>query len=265
MANDPAIGTPKTTFLTLPLELRLKVYEYLSTARPKIHSRAASLAAVFDLCTSPSFISPVYRMQPTILRVCRRTHHEALSLLYRTLDFRGLVPKTIVDFCNALLASGYLSLVRSIRGIFVWWTDELHYYVTVFNILANHAPNLRRIELSFGAADKMMSDFPGRREWGYRRWGENRCFLRHITPITQLQVIILWGYYGVIVPGYLRENLEGVKVVEPNFEAGAELEDAVIEQLGSRETKILKMMRKRAARTRKWIKEWQVGTEVLDL
>lgn len=269
MATGPVTRTGKTTFLTLPLELRLKIYEYLSTPRPKVHSRAASLTAVFDLSTGPSFIDPVYRMQPTILRVCKQTHSEAVPILYRTVDvdFRGLVPKKMVDFCSALLASGSLGLVRSIRGIFIWWNDELHYYVTLLSMLANHAPNLRRLELSFGAADKMMSDFPFQKDEVYRRWGENRCILRHLLPISQLEVIVLWGYYGVVVAGYLRENMEGVKVVEPNFDVKTtmELEDADIERLGSKEEKILKMIRKRAARTRLWIREWQVGTETLAL
>ena len=90
----------------------------------------------------------------------------------------------------------------------------------------------------------MMSDFPFKKDEVYRRWGENRCFLRHILPIRQLEVIVLWCYYGLVVPGYLREGIEGLKVVEPNFEVedGMEVDDAIAERLGSKEKKILKII-----------------------
>ncbi|KAH8663981.1 hypothetical protein BX600DRAFT_436556 [Xylariales sp. PMI_506] len=64
--SPPAVSlrNPKPTFLTLPVELRLEIYDLLLTVQAP------------DL----SCISPVH---PQILSVCHQTHEEALPFLYR--------------------------------------------------------------------------------------------------------------------------------------------------------------------------------------
>ena len=185
----------QATFLLLPLELRLQIYEYIFLCKKRI-------------VPHKKHHYPVEHPIPTsILRTCKQIHQEASPILYSKNTFLITYPMEILKWLPKigqanmkLLENIHLQVdVEDRRRPAV--KDERADWYTLLDLLAREATGLRHVgvrwDLAFSAG-------------GY---GSDLRFVRELAKIQGLQSMFLDGYYGMHWPGYLARTM-GVEVVE---------------------------------------------------
>ncbi|KAF2715247.1 hypothetical protein K504DRAFT_457417 [Pleomassaria siparia CBS 279.74] len=196
-------GNNRVTFLTLPVEIRLQIYNELLVSR-------------FDRTQNPSWAvgntdqklvllhmiqAPQYRtMEPGILQTCKQIYHEANTILYSQNVFAISEPKQLFRLIAQI---GFVNF-RLIKTLHIWVPSsaKLYPWLQVIYTLAVEASGLRCIELGWGA------DIEGTWERGL---GDNVDFVRALGRIQGLEKLVIEGYYAKNWPAYLEEKM-GVRV-----------------------------------------------------
>ncbi|KIN06928.1 hypothetical protein OIDMADRAFT_46844 [Oidiodendron maius Zn] len=207
---DKVEGNDKVALLTLPIEIRLRIYDLLVISR-------------FDRTQNPSWAVGntdqklillhmgqfrQYRtMEPGILQTCKQIYHEANSILYSQNIFAISEPEQMFRLI-VQIGLVNLKLVKTLR-IWVPYMAELFPWLQLLYILAEEASGLRCIELGWGAD----CEFPwqlgrGARERGL---GDSLDFVRALGNIRGLKKLVIKGYYAKRWPAYLEERM-GVRV-----------------------------------------------------
>ena len=83
----------KVTFLTLPVEIRLQIYDLLLVSRNSVTGEKRSLPMFKDPGDEP-------RLHPAILQTCKQVHHEANSIVWsqNTFHHAALVEHYSIHF-----------------------------------------------------------------------------------------------------------------------------------------------------------------------
>lgn len=207
---DEAKGNNKVALLTLPVEIRLRIYDLLVVSR-------------FDRMENPSWaVGDTYQkvvllhmpqireyrtMEPGILQTCKQIYHEANSILYSQNVFAISEPEEMFRFI-VQIGLANLKLVKTLH-IWVPWMAELSPWLQLLYILAEEASGLRYLELGWGADCEFLWQLgPGARERGL---GDNLDFVRALGKIQGLEKLVINGYYAKNWPAYLEERM-GVQV-----------------------------------------------------
>ena len=197
------LNNSQATFLLLPLELRLQIYECIFLSKEQIlpHRKHNDLRYLVE--------PPI----PTsILRTCKQIHQEASPILYSKNTFIITYPMEILKWLQKIGRANMQLLekihiqaeVENRRRPAL--KDERADWYTLLDLLAREATGLRHVEvcwhLPFSA---------GGYGWDVR-------FVRELAKIQGLQSVVLDGWYGMHWPGYLTKTM-GVEVVEkPHLE-----------------------------------------------
>lgn len=257
---DEAKGNDKVTILTLPVEIRLRIYNLLVVSR-------------FDRTENPSWAVGntdqklillhtgqfrQYRtMEPGILQTCKQIYHEANSILYSQNVFAISEPEQMFRLIEQI---GLVNL-KLVKTLHIWvpWMAELFPWLQLLYILAEEASGLRCIELGWGAN----CEFPWQLRRGARErgLGDNLDFVRALGKIRELEKLVIEGYYAKRWPAYLEERM-GVRVraicghcrEEPELKEG---------DLNDEELKFDKLMHEMNEKELQRFKEYQQGTEDL--
>lgn len=189
----------QATFLLLPLELRLCIYEYIFPCE--------SLTVPYD-CHKPSVPS-------SILRTCKQIHQEASPTLYLTVTFWIADPERAYKWFMEigrvnikLLTQIHFSVSyhSSFREGIASNADDLVFWYKVLDLLAREATGLRHVQIHWSADP-----------WtGYGR-GKDLRFVRELAKIQGLKSMALVGFYGMHWPRYLTEKM-GVAVEEVPYD-----------------------------------------------
>ena len=171
----------KSNFLSLPPEVRLRIYDYLLVCK--------------------SHVTPDYRprrRQPitlSVLRTCKQIHTEASQIFYSKNEIQIDKPGPVIRWLKGIGQTN-VKLLRKIR-IFA---DVGHLWYKLLDALAREAVGLRHIYIYWcfncsGAA------------------GTDVHFVRTLGKFQRLQSMDLDGYYAIQWPSYLRGKL-GIEVQE---------------------------------------------------
>jgi hypothetical protein len=200
--TNEANGNNKVTFLTLPVEIRLRIYDQLLVSR-------------FDRTQNPSWAvgntdqkvvllhmiqAPQYRtMEPGILQTCKQVYQEANSILYSQNIFAISEPK---ELFRLIVQIGLVNF-KLIKTLHIWvpCMAELSPWLQLLYLLAEEASGLRCIELGWGGNLKRM----------WRGLGDNLDFVRALGKIKGLEKLVIKGYYAKNWPAYLDERM-GLRV-----------------------------------------------------
>ncbi|KAF2258939.1 hypothetical protein CC78DRAFT_89063 [Lojkania enalia] len=203
--SNEAKDNSKITFLTLPTEIRLNIYELLLVSRsdlPEHPSRAVEntnqKTITLDLVLGPQYKT----MTPAILRTCRQIYCEANEVLYAQNVFAISGPKQMFRLI-AQIGTANLTLIR-VLDIWVPWIAELSSWLQLLHVLADEASGLRCLRIGFGAEFEYPRQLArGARERGM---GDDLDFVRALGDLRQLEEIVLEGYYAKRWPAYLEDT-----------------------------------------------------------
>ena len=259
-AANNAKGNNKATFLTLPVEIRLQIYDLLLVSR-------------FDRMQNPSWAvgntdqklvlldmiqAPQYRtMEPGILRTCKQIYHEANPILHSQNVFAINEPEQMFRF---IVQVGLVNF-KLVKTLHIWvpWMAKLAPWLQLLYILAEEASGLRSIELGWGAN----CDFHYHPERGTeeRGLGDSLDFVRALGKIQGLEKLVIKGYYAKNWPVYLEGRI-GVRVraICGHYREERELKEG---NLNDEELKIEKLIRETNEKELQTFREYQQGTEDL--
>ena len=185
------------TFLSLPAEVRLPIYEYLLVDKPQVipHCRPATERP----------------LTPSILRTCKQINREASQALYSKNTFlisepdRDLKWFDSIGRINVKLLKDIRLFVHPVystqRTLFSTGSEGISWY-KVLDHLAREATGLRHVYIYWDAE-----------EWPHMGAGKDLRFVRELAKIQGLQSMIVNGFYGVHWPRYLTEKM-GLQVQE---------------------------------------------------
>jgi hypothetical protein len=218
--NLPAASQPsneakesnKVTFLTLPVEIRLQIYDLLLVSR--FDRRRAPSCSVGYTDQRKVFLSmepnPVFRtLETAILQTCKQINHEANPVLYSQNVFAIVNPEEIFRLIQQIGPVKF-KLIRTL-DILVPWMAEPPPWLRLLPVLAEDANGLRDIKLTWDAIDQ--SEYRWRFKQGVseRGLGDNLDFVRALGKIKGLEKLVIEGCYAKNWPAYLEERM-GVRV-----------------------------------------------------
>ncbi|RDL33894.1 Uncharacterized protein BP5553_08262 [Venustampulla echinocandica] len=212
-ATNNVKANNNVSFLSLPLEIRLQIYDLLLVSR-------------YDPAQNPSWAvgnthqkriildmdqSPEYRtMEPGILRTCKQIYHEANPILYSDNVFKIGGAEYMFRF---IVRVGPVN-IQFVKSIYIWvhWLSDLHPWLQLFPILAKEATGLRNVEFEWGAN----REFPWHLKRGVKETGlgDKLHFLRTLGIIQGRENLATNGYYAMDWPAYLERSMAlGVRAV----------------------------------------------------
>ena len=257
---DEAKGNNKVALLTLPVEIRLRIYELLLVSRfdrTQNPSWAVGNTNQKVVLLSMGQIRQYRTMEPGILQTCKQIFHEANSILYSQNVFAISEPEQMFRLIMQIGLRNF-KLVKTL-DIWVPWMAELSTWLQLLDILAREASGLRYIRIGWGAE----CEFPSQLERGAmeRGLGDNLDFVRALGKIRGLEKLVIEGYYAKNWPGYLEERM-GVQVraIYGHCREERELEEG---DLNDGELKIEKLIRELNEKELQTFREYQQGTEDL--
>ena len=256
---DKAKGSNKVALLTLPVEIRLRIYDLLVVSR-------------FDRRENPSWAVGhtdqkkvllhmgrfrQYRtMEPRILQTCRQIYDEANSILYSQNVFAISEPEHMFRLI-AQIGPVNLKLVKTL-DIWVPWMAEISSWIQLLNILAKKASGVRCIKLAWGAN----CDYPWQLQRGDRKrgLGDNLDFVRALGKIQGLEELVISGYYAKNWPAYLERIGMRVRAICGHCREEAELKEG---DLNDEELENEKFIREIYEKELQTFMGYQQGTEDL--
>jgi len=186
-------------FLSLPLEARLRIYEFVLICKPRVIPHY-----------KPSADSPV---TPSILRACKQIHSEASPIRYSKNTFLIAEPERILKW---FIRIGRINIkhLKSIRVFvhpvyypretpFLGTASESCFWYKLLDQLAREATGLRYVYIYWDAEETC----------GHYGAGRDLRFVRELAKIQRLQSMIITGFYAMHWPRYLAENM-GVLIRE---------------------------------------------------
>lgn len=209
-ATNHAKANNSATFLTLPVEIRLQIYDLLLVSRfDRTQNPSWAVGNTYQKVVSVDMVqAPQYRtMEPGVLRTCKQVYHEANTILYSQNIFAFNEPEKMIRFVGQV---GLVN-VKLVKRLHLWvpWMAELAPWLQLLHFLAEEATGLRSIGLGWDA----ICDFSWHLERGAkeRGLGDNLDFVRTLGNIQRLENLVIEGYYAKNWPAYLERRM-GMRV-----------------------------------------------------
>lgn len=195
MASDK--GEQKLTLLTLPLEIRLRVYDLclISSFDPNQNPPWA-VGNAFGIDKRPEYRT----VEPAILRACKQIYEEAAPILYSKNVFDICEPKTAFDFI-AVVSPTKFKLIMTME-LSVSSSADISEWLALLKVISMEATGLRYLEVGWGANYATSSSWP--RDRGL---GDNVPFVRALAKFRQLDKLKIRGWYARNWPSYLKKEL----------------------------------------------------------
>jgi len=198
--NRPALSKPaneakkknKISLLTLPVEIRLQIYDLLL-----VHEKPLQIKPDED----------EKQVELAILQTCKQVYHEASPILYSQNIFAATDPE---DIFLLLLYIG-LENFRLIKHLdfYVPWPSSLPPWLRLFRTLAMEASGLRSLSLDLDVNFDYNEHHNTGTWWG--GLGDKANFVRALGKIQGLEDLSIKGYYAKTWPEYLEKKM-GVRV-----------------------------------------------------
>ena len=196
--------TNSTTFLTLPAEIRLRVYDFLLVSRSdQIEFPFRGAGGPYLQCIAINYIPVPKYIEPGIAQTCKQIHHESNTILYSQNVFLSEAP----DMMLAFLRRVGLANVKLIKSLRLWVSHraKLAPWLQLLTLLAKDATGLRYVEIVWSAAPDDPLSLPQRAI--DRGLGDNLDFVRALGKIQGLDNLIIKGCYAKNWPAYLERTM----------------------------------------------------------
>ena len=211
------LQNPSATFLLLPLELRLHIYEYLFLCKWQIKPYRYHRTR------------PGHSIPPSILQTCKQIHQEASPILYSKNTFSISFPQQIfkwlqkigranIKLLNTIHVSVHAVMITEVTEKYD--VKETACWYKVLDLLTREATGLRHVEIHWGPSFQIGD------------YGKDLRFVRKLAKIQGLESMVVDGYYGMHWPSYLTKKM-GVAVVETIYEDEAHIRRLRIFQRGT--------------------------------
>jgi hypothetical protein len=197
--------TAKSSFLTLPTELRLPIYEAYLINRTEWSFRNTSIRTLVPVSLSRDQRASQARdahLEPAILRVCKQIRDEASPILYSN-TFHAEEAHDMIWFLERI-GGVNVTYVRSLH-LRVSTRAELDPWVQLLQTLAKDATGLRHIDIGWDA-DARTHTFQDEGAHG-RGLGDNLDFVRALARIQSIGELSIDGYYAKPWPAYLETEM----------------------------------------------------------
>ncbi|KAH7078855.1 hypothetical protein BKA63DRAFT_507254 [Paraphoma chrysanthemicola] len=197
-------------FLTLPAELRLRIYEDV------LVSRFAGTALKYggkrtegnkQVLVHLMGSSQCKNMGAGLLRTCRQIHLEANQIVYAQNTFHIREAEDGLRFLDKI-GPRNTACITSVT-IWVSYLAGCRAWLQLLQRLATSATGLRRLTIGWGARTDCA--IPSQRGAMERGLGDNLDFVRTLAQIQALEELVIQGYYAKPWPTFL-EKAMGVKV-----------------------------------------------------
>lgn len=192
---------PRPSLLTLPVEIRLQIYDLLLVSRSTREDNPSW--PVGDTCQMMIMLSmskdPQQRtMEPAILRICGQIHREAIPIIYSRNVFNFRQPDQMFRFMTQIGPTN-LKLVRSL-DMWIPWKAEMLPWLTLLNALSQEAA-LKYVRVALNSRYESPRVLQiGAKERGL---GDNVLFIRALARFQGLEKIHIRGHYAKHWPSYL--------------------------------------------------------------
>lgn len=205
-------NTCKVTLMTLPVEIRLNIYNHLLTARYRHHPAHPTWAHDYEHefkkrirfdNDRPQFTTNY--LEPAILRTCRQISQEALSVLYGKNMF-DLEPR---DLLNRFHCAGSAN-IRMVRSLTIPGIERhnllkpLPEHLRMLRVLADKATGLRHLEVRWYAAPRYKQLIFDKRDRGL---SDDLEFVRVLAKIQNQDSLLIEEYYAKAWPAYLEKKI----------------------------------------------------------
>lgn len=202
----------RTGLLSLPVEIRLLIYELLLTNAEK--------TIVFD----PMPDMKLGSIAPAVLQTCKQIHFEARPVLYSENKFSVNSPKHMLQVIEQIGPA-------NLRYIEQWqfnvpWYGELDLWVHLLDALVDEAGRIRTLGISWDAKFRMTA-LPGPATQA-KGLGDSLLFVRTLAAIQGVEKLILQGYYAKHWPSYLQEASGAAVEVRPGRKELFEKESSTV-------------------------------------
>lgn len=195
---------PKITLQTLPVEIRLQIYDFLPIRK---HDRKrCSRDQLYKLPRGSAKYG--WSRQPSgliaLLETCSQIYREVVPVVYSQFVFEIGDPEEALKLIRSM-GPHNTKLVRSMRfdlrsmvekGASKSWSN-------LFNVIAREAIGLRFARLSFASYGEFRH-----RDRDVRGWGEDLDFIRAFAKIQGLNELVLQGYFAKSWPGFLSDKMK---------------------------------------------------------
>lgn len=202
-----AKGNNNVALLTLPVEIRLRIYNLLLISRfdrtenpPSAVGNTDQKLILFHMGQFQQYRT----MEPGILRTCKQIYHEANSILYSQNVFAISEPEQMFRLI-VKIGPVNLKLVKTL-DIWVPWMAELSPWLQLLDTLSEEASGMRHIAIRWDVHFEF--------RWGLERGakerglGDNLDFVRALGKIQGLEKLVIGGYYAKNWPAYLEERID---------------------------------------------------------
>jgi hypothetical protein len=190
------------TLLTIPVEIRLLVYEYLLLSR----DRWAGFK-VIETSLSKRIPCEPRSLHPAILLTCKQIYNEASSILYSENEwYIGKPPPYLKIFDH--IGPNHMKQIKTVR-ILVETDDPTirsGMWIAFLNALSREATGLRNLHLIRYVSQNLDTEEEEVHGHGPKERGDIE-FVRALGTIKGLKTMVLEGYYGQKWPGYLEDKM----------------------------------------------------------
>jgi len=213
------------TLLTIPVEIRLLVYDYLLVSR----DRWAGFK-VIETSLSKRIPCEPRSLHPAILLTCKQIHNEASPILYSENEwYIGKPPPYLKIFDH--IGPTHMKQIKTMR-ISVETDDPTirsETWISFLNTLVREATGLRNLHLIRYVTQNLDTEEEvhghGPKERG------NIEFVRALGTIQGLQTMVLEGYYGQRWPGYLEDKMGVFVQTRPGYRWNGSPQDWEVRRL----------------------------------
>lgn len=192
---------PRPSLLTLPVEIRLQIYDLLLVSRSTREDNPSW--PVGDTCQMMIMLSmskdPQQRtMEPAILPICGQIHREAIPIIYSRNVFNFRQPDQMFRFMTQIGPTN-LKFVRSL-DMWIPWKAEILPWLTLLNALSQEAA-LKYVRVALNS--RYESPRVLQIEAKERGLGDNVLFIRALARFQGLEKIHIRGHYAKHWPSFL--------------------------------------------------------------
>ncbi|RDW86532.1 uncharacterized protein DSM5745_03174 [Aspergillus mulundensis] len=235
----------KPSFLTIPPELRLPIYELLLVSRDD----NGDISPV-NLDVGVQILANRY-IQAAIVRTCKQVYCEAVPILYGANAFSTMTVTPITR-----IGAANFEMIRDL-DISIESGFSLDFLMQLLSTLSTDAKALRKFSITWEAREFCAGS-------ASRGLGDNLEVVRALAKIKQLDKLLISGYYAKPWLAYLRREMgpAGVEVFEePGDLPPVFIIEMIMKEFGREEGKYkLEEFQKCELHN---FREWQKGTEDL--
>ena len=199
-------GEGMVTFLTLPPEIRLRIYNLLLVSR--FDREENPVLAVEGSDQKMVLVDMTHKTQrktiePAIVYTCKQIYNEASRLLYSQNVFRVEDPEEMLHF----IARIRLRDLKLIRSLYIWVpaNANISLWRCLLRILGKEAKGLRVVQVAWDSVNHSSGENV-RMDHG-KGLGDNLSFANALSSVSGLEKLVISGFYSTHWPYFFGKTM----------------------------------------------------------